>query len=259
MQAQVTQWLKEGKVDIFIAYKNFDGHIIPHCFTSDKLDEVKDLQSGREYYALEKVATKIAAAYPDLKIGLLLARKCNQQALNVLYVWNQLDPEKIEILDDSNDSMPEIKAEEMPFKEQMGLPKTMIPEDLAELNQAELFFRWTYEFSKCIKCYGCRNICPVCFCKECSLEHKELVGPGKLPPEVPIFHLVRATHMAGRCIDCGLCEEVCPASIPLRLLYRKVSGIVSDLFAYETGESLDQSPFSVLGDKVVLEPKPILE
>ncbi len=259
MQTQVISWLQEGKIDIFIGYKNLDGHIIPHCFSLDNIDEIKDLRSGREHYALEKVATGIAAEYPELKIGLLLARKCNQQALNVLYVWNQLDPERIEILDDSNNDveLPEADDEELPFKKKVGLSKTLLPVDLEGVSQTELFSRWMYEFSKCVKCYGCRNICPVCFCKECSLEHKELVGPGRLPPEVPIFHLVRATHMAGRCIDCGLCEEACPAEIPLRLLYRKVGEIVGDLFAYETGESLEQSPFSVLGDKVVLEPKPI--
>ncbi len=259
MQAQVSQWLEEGKIDIFIGYKNLDGHIIPHCFSSDNLNEIKDLRSGREHYALEKVATRIAAQDPDLKIGLLLARKCNQQALNVLYVWNQLDPERIEIIDDSNNAAesPEPGEGELPFKKLMGLSKTLIPEDLEGLSQAELFPRWMYEFSKCLKCYGCRNICPVCFCKECSLEHKELVGPGMLPPEIPIFHLVRASHMAGRCIDCGLCEEACPADIPLRLLYRKVGEIVNDLFTYETGESHELSPFSMLGDKVTLEPKPI--
>ena len=104
-----------------------------------------------------------------------------------------------------------------------------MPGDLEGLSQAELFPRWMYEFSKCLKCYGCRNICLVCFCKECSLEHKELVGPGKLPPEVPIFHLVRATHMAGRCIDCGLCEEACPAYIDERCEdYAELEKVVAD-------------------------------
>ncbi|HDG98980.1 MAG TPA: hypothetical protein ENG73_12560, partial [Desulfobacterales bacterium] len=78
-----------------------------------------------------------------------------------------------------------------------------------------------------------------------------------LPPEIPVFHLVRAVHMAGRCIDCGLCEDACPAGIPLRLLYRKVNEITQDLFDYRTGADQNQSPFNVLGDQVTLEPKPI--
>ena len=114
-----------------------------------------------------------------------------------------------------------------------------------------------YEFSKCVKCYGCRNICPVCFCAECSLEHPDLVKPGGLPPEVPIFHMIRAVHMAGRCIDCGLCEDACPAEIPLRLLYREVNEVVSDVFDYQPGQGMEKSPFTMIGDKVTLEPKPM--
>ena len=69
--------------------------------------------------------------------------------------------------------------------------------------------------------------------------------------------MVRAVHMAGRCIDCGLCEAACPMDIPLRLLYGKVSQIVKDVFDYDTGSSALESPFNILGDKVALEPKPM--
>jgi len=84
-----------------------------------------------------------------------------------------------------------------------------------------------------------------------------LIATGSVPPEVPIFHLVRAVHMGGRCIDCGLCEDACPVDISLRLLYRKVNEIVSDVFDYKTGTSADQSPFNMLGEEVTLELKPI--
>lgn len=63
--------------------------------------------------------------------------------------------------------------------------------------------------------------------------------------------------MAGRCVDCGLCEEACLVDIPLRLLYRKVNEIVKNVFDYETGSAADQPPFSILGAKVTLEPKPM--
>ena len=43
----------------------------------------------------------------------------------------------------------------------------------------------------------------------------------------------------------------------MRLLYRKVNEIVVDAFGYETGSSGAQSPFSIVGDKVTLEPKPL--
>jgi ferredoxin len=187
--------------------------------------------------------------------------------LNVLRVWNQLKPGQVEALSvnccpsglrshaDCSYLEPETAGT---VKCQLGQDGNQSLEEVEAQSDSERFDRWIYEFSKCIKCYGCRDICPVCFCKDCSLEHPDLVGTGRLPPDIPIFHLVRAVHMAGRCIDCGLCEDACPAEIPLRLLYRKVNAIVKDLFDYDTGTSDALSPFSILGDKPTMSPQPLL-
>ncbi|MBU0988125.1 MAG: 4Fe-4S binding protein, partial [Proteobacteria bacterium] len=255
-QFQVKQWLQENKIDIFLGYKMMQGHPLPHCFTKDNLDEVDALITGSARYSLEKIATKIAAVQPDLKIG-LLARDCNQRALNVLYVWNQLKPDNIETvnlnccpskLKEHGDCSYLEPKKIGAFKKLVGIDNNMDVATAEEFSLQDRYSRWMYELNKCIKCYGCRDICPVCFCKECSLEHSELIGTGALPPEIPIFHLVRAVHMAGRCIDCGLCEDACPADISLRLLYAKVNQIVSDVFEYKTGTSPEQSPFNLLGE-----------
>ncbi len=220
----------------------------------------------KELPSIEKIiVVPYTAQDPDIRIGLLV-RDCNQRALNVLYVWNQLNPENVETI--SVNCCPSKLKEHAdcsylepqksgPYKKKVGVDNNMDLEEVEAYDQQECFTRWIYEFQKCIKCYGCRNICPVCFCKECSLEHGDLINTGDLPPEIPIFHLVRAVHMAGRCIDCGLCEDACPVDIPLRLLYKKVNEIVADVFDYQTGTSPSQSPFNILGDKVTLELKPI--
>jgi len=265
MKARVKRWLEEGIVDLFLGYKMVMGHPLPYSFTKADLDAVDEMVDGPARYSLEKVATHIAQAKPEIKIG-MLARDCNQRALNVLTIWNQLKPAQVQTvtvnccpsnLKDHGDCSYLDPERPGPVKQATGIDNTLRPEDLEQMAAPERFSRWMAEFQKCIKCYGCRNICPVCFCKECSLEHGDLIGRGSLPPEVPIFHLVRATHMAGRCIDCGLCEDACPVDIPLRLLYRKVNEIVKTVFDYETGSSADQSPFSMIGDKVTLTPKPM--
>ena len=263
---QVEQLLKQNKVDLFLGYKSLDGHLIPHSFTLDNLDELNDLQVGENRYSFEKIATHLTEKQPDIKIG-IIARDCNQRSLNLLYTWNQLNPEQIETVTvnccpspikphgDCSYLEPKFSGS---YKKEHGIDFNIDPDTLMETcDNGDRFSRWMYEFNKCIKCYGCRNICPVCFCKECSLEHSNLIEPGRLPPEVPIFHLVRATHMAGRCIDCGLCEDACPSNIPLRLLYRGVNEMVSNIFDYEPGSGMEKSPFNLIGDKVVLEPKPM--
>ncbi|MGD9308613.1 MAG: 4Fe-4S binding protein [Desulfosarcina sp.] len=265
MKSKVKRWLEAGIVDLFLGYKRVMGHPLPHCFSKADLDEVDDLVDGPARYSLEKMASHIAATDPDVKIG-MLARDCNQRALNVLYIWNQLDADRIKTLNvsccPSNLKLPADCSylephESAALKRRTGVDNTVDLEDWEQMDPSERLSRWMNEFEKCIKCFGCRNICPVCFCKECSLEHGDLVGKGDLPPEAPIFHLVRATHMAGRCIDCGLCEDACPVDIPLRLLYRQVNHIVHTVFDYQTGSAVDQPPFSILGDTVTLEPKPI--
>ena len=265
MQEKVKNWLKNGTVDIFLGYRLRYGHPLPYCFIKEDLEAVKDLVDGPGRYSLEKIATHIAAQKPDIKIG-MLAHDCNQRALKVLSIWNKLPPENIRTVTVNCCPSNLKKHADCSYlephssgavKKKIGIDNALPLEILQARPDNERFSRWMYEFQKCLKCYGCRNICPVCFCEDCSLEHEDLVGTGKLPPAVPIFHLVRAVHMAGRCIDCGLCEDACPVDIPLRLLYRKVNALCGELFDYETGVSDGPSPFNIIGNQVTLEPKPM--
>ncbi len=81
---------------------------------------------------------------------------------------------------------------------------------------------WQKEFQKCLKCFGCRDVCPVCVCDECELQDAEWITPGKIPPDTPLFHLIRAYHVADSCINCGECEATCPAGIHLRTIQHLV-------------------------------------
>ncbi len=125
---------------------------------------------------------------------------------------------------------------------------TPLPEALASDNPDDVLAFWMNEFSRCIKCMGCRNVCPMCYCKDCALDNPDLVGPESKPPEIPIFHIIRAIDMADRCIDCGMCEAICPAEIPLRQLYRQARQVVKDAFGYEPGISDEKSPIEMLGE-----------
>jgi len=123
-------------------------------------------------------------------------------------------------------------------------PQGAVAEDPAE----RLSF-WMEHFARCIKCMGCRNVCPMCFCRECALDDLDVVGPASSPPDIPIFHLIRAVDMSDRCVDCGMCEAVCTAEIPLRQLYRQACGAVMEAFGYEPGaDPEEKSPLEMLGE-----------
>ena len=83
MKTEIKNWLDRGTIDVFLGYKMVSGHPLPHCFSSERPEELADLVVGSTRYSLEKIATHIAAIKPDVKIG-MLARDCNQRALNVL-------------------------------------------------------------------------------------------------------------------------------------------------------------------------------
>ena len=83
---------------------------------------------------------------------------------------------------------------------------------------------------KCIKCFGCRNACPICYCQECTLELSapEWIDKGKIPPS-PLFHLERLIHMVESCTNCGQCEDVCPMDIPLAKIWHQINLRVNEL------------------------------
>lgn len=256
MRQTVRSWLQNGEVDVFLAYRNLHGHLLPFAFSGGTLDEIESLVDSGPRYPLEKLALQLIAARPDIKVG-IAGDQASLRAINVFLAWNQTSQESIRVLqaDHTYQGLEECSPGTPKL---VGIRGDMEPGSFEEMEPRQRFAGWMLEFQKCMKCYGCRNICPVCFCKECSLENRELIGTGTVLTEVPIFHLVRAVHMAGRCMDCGLCEAACPVGIPLRLLYRKVNAIVKDLFGYDTGLSPEQPPFSILGEKGPLEPRPLV-
>jgi formate dehydrogenase (coenzyme F420) beta subunit len=106
--------------------------------------------------------------------------------------------------------------------------------------------RWEYlsrEVDKCIRCYACRNACPLCYCPECFVDATlpQWIGKSTDASDTMIFHLMRAFHLAGRCVACGACERACPVGVDIRKLNRKLLKDVKDLFGYEAGLSLEEA------------------
>lgn len=131
-----------------------------------------------------------------------------------------------------------------PVAEQEGMDRY---EDVKAIEAMTAQERWSY-FEKllapCIRCYACRNACPMCYCPICFVDDSmpQWVGKSIDPTDTMTFHFLRAYHLAGRCTDCGNCEQVCPMSIKVRQLTKKLERDIRELYDYEAGLSLDQRP-----------------
>ncbi len=115
---------------------------------------------------------------------------------------------------------------------------------LGRIKALPLEKRWEFfaqEMEKCIRCYACRNSCPLCYCTECFVDQTRpsWLSQAATRNENLFFHLGRSLHMAGRCTECGACERACPLGIPIGLLPLYVEELIREHFAFEAGMNLD--------------------
>lgn len=117
-------------------------------------------------------------------------------------------------------------------------------EELKAKSPQERWHFWQQQFEHCIKCYACRSVCPACYCQRCFVEESEpqWLLPMPLWQDNLMFQIVRNTHVAGRCTDCGECQRACPVGIPLRSLTKDMYDLVGDLFQFKSGMDNEQAP-----------------
>ncbi len=128
----------------------------------------------------------------------------------------------------------DISSEELPVSHMEGLSVTQRMEF------------WLNQFDRCIRCYACRQACPVCDCPTCLYERDDSLWTGMNIElnEKRTFHLGRAYHLAGRCVGCNECERVCPMEIPISLLNAKLAQEVEAAFGYQAGLTVAPSPIT---------------
>ncbi len=184
----------------------------------------------REVKSLGKPA--IVARLPVLRTILQLAAENQLSDGDVAVIGISPDGELVDLpdfkaIEEYVDSLPlELSPEE---QEQLEKIKNMSIEDRWRF--------WTDEFSRCLKCYACRASCPFCYCSTCVVERN-------IPQWIPVaphgqgnleWHVVRAMHLAGRCVNCGDCARACPVDIPLNLLTQKLDEEVFSNFGLKAG------------------------
>jgi len=160
----------------------------------------------------------------------VVLKPCDARALNVLSLEHQVERSQVYVIGVPCDGVGKEACVACPdrvpptYDVLVGEPPAERPaptdDRLARLEAmapAERRAFWAAQFERCIRCYACRQVCPMCYCEVCIAEKLDpsWESIAIAPAENEFYHVLRAYHLIGRCIECGECERVCPMGIPV--------------------------------------------
>jgi hypothetical protein len=110
-------------------------------------------------------------------------------------------------------------------------------DEFMKLSSQERFDYWTAEFARGVRCYACRQVCPLCYCPVCVMDKNrpQVVDTSPHVKGNLAFHVTRAFHLAGRCVGCDECARACPVNINLPLLNKTLARASEQEFGFRPG------------------------
>lgn len=191
----------------------------------------------------------------------IVAKGCDVKAITVLVQENQIKREDVILLGVTCEGVGEPLLSKCPvcdvstprdydflFGKEIAPKKDVnkFPdiEEFEKKSPEERWVFWEKQFAKCIKCYACRQVCPLCYCEICIADKNQpqwIESSSHTRGNIH-WNLIRAWHLSGRCVDCGECERACPVGIPLSLLNRRLAKSVKERFDYEPGYDKEKAP-----------------
>ena len=160
------------------------------------------------------------------KKAAVVVRPADMRALNVLLHEGQVKREDLFLIGVGGDSgrgpLPASAYDALlgraPESIDGGLPPFPAVEEIEAWPAAKRAAFWNAQFESCLRCYACRQACPLCYCKECMAEQLDPAWQSIAieTGEKAFFHVMRAFHQAGRCTGCKACAGRLPGGHPDR-------------------------------------------
>ena len=221
--------LKSGAVKVLIGYcEGTAGQPRAHfAMTPEDTDKLifdsRCVQNLAVYITKHEVkhlgVMGITATLPVMRSIIQLARENQVTEATLKVIGITPDSKVIEF-----GSFSEIEKYVHQFELEIDQKNRDMLEKLEKMTSEERWQFWLKELEPCFKCYACRAACPMCYCHRCTVEFNQ---PQWIPvPSTPSgnleWHIMRAVHLIGRCIDCDSCSNACPLGIPFNLLNKRM-------------------------------------
>ncbi len=275
IQAKAAELLKSGAVSCVIGYETGPRGRTRPAFVCDPDDVERltwnpDCTQNLTTYIADKVSISgaLMAAHrrePPKPVAVVV-KPCDARTLNVMLAENRFPRDKVHIIGVACEGVRDRTGnlqnrcrtceQRLPViydtligeaPAAIDLYPSPVLENVAALESAtpaERMEFWLAQFDRCIRCYACRQACPLCDCPTCLFERDDSlwVGLGIGLNEKRTFHLGRAYHLAGRCVGCDQCEQACPMDIPISLLNRRLAQEMEAVFGHRAGQVPVPSP-----------------
>ena len=257
--------LEEGAVNVVIGYGQDKPSMMPHPVFITKPEDTDRLVWNDLCFA------NLAAYVTRKEIKALgkpavIVKGCDERALVVLEQESQFTRDGIYVIGMACDGVGNPRAAKCAScavrtpryaDVTIGEAKPATPAADGEFAQLDEFMKktpaerlayWKSEFSRCVKCYACREVCPMCYCTRqggrCLVDKNR---PTAIDTSATLkgnlaWHIARAFHQAGRCVGCDECTRACPAGINLRLLNQSLAKAAGRAFAYKAGMDPETPP-----------------
>ena len=245
--------LTESVVDTVVGFQEggIEGMALPYIFT-DPSDAEELVWNNRCIPHLSRylIGKKGKTA--------IVAKPCDVRAVVALTIEKQLKREDVYIIGLACDGMKDVKDELLSACEACRVNRPPVYNRLIDdpdvqpkvgvekqpLPEGEELARFEGELEKCILCFACRQACYACYCNTCFMDR----GIPNWQPTNPdkgakmVYHIGRAMHLAGRCVECGACDNACASGVNLKYVTQELTDFVEEMYGYRAGMNPDEEP-----------------